>query len=144
MKKIILLNICSLILINLAYGSFPSTYIIKSTSDTIKTESIKEYHQRIQKMGIDDCMCESCRGKDRTYNKKRKIRNILIFAGALMLLAITLLMHLLYNAYTCLDTNDNCSNEEEIGKRIFWINLLAGTSLGILLITWLNKTLRRN
>ncbi len=65
-KKLLLLFITLITLINVSYASFPiiETRIDIPIVDTISnTESIDAYHLRMQKMGFDlsSCKCESCR-----------------------------------------------------------------------------------
>ncbi len=63
MKKITLILITLIILTNVSYASFPVSDTLKPKLDTIKTETIEQYHYRIQKEGfnLNDCRCESCR-----------------------------------------------------------------------------------
>ena len=48
---------------NVSYASFPVSDTLKVKQDTIQTETVDQYHLRMQKMGIDlnSCNCASCR-----------------------------------------------------------------------------------
>jgi len=48
---------------NVSYASFPITDTLEIKQDTIKVETVAEYHLRMQKMGfyIDDCRCDDCK-----------------------------------------------------------------------------------
>ena len=63
MKKLILLFITLTTFMNLSYASFPITYTLEIKQDTVYTETVAEYHLRMQKMGFDieDCRCDDCK-----------------------------------------------------------------------------------
>jgi len=63
MKKILLLLITLTAFNNVSYASFPVSDTLKVKQDTLQTEEIKQYHYKLQQMGIDlnSCKCESCR-----------------------------------------------------------------------------------
>ena len=79
MKKLILLLIILTSFTNVSYASFPVTEITTFTNvsyssfpisdtlpmkkDTLQTETVEQYHLRMQKMGfdIDDCRCDDCK-----------------------------------------------------------------------------------
>ena len=63
MKKLILLLITLTTFTNIIYASFPVSDTLKMKQDTVQTETVDQYHLRMQKMGIDlnSCKCESCR-----------------------------------------------------------------------------------
>ena len=51
-------------LTNVSYASFPIiTDTLETTTDTLQTEEIKQYHSSLMQMGVDlnACKCESCR-----------------------------------------------------------------------------------
>ena len=62
MKKLILI-ITLTTLTNVSFASFPVSDTLKVKQDTVQTETVDQYHLRMQKMGIDlnSCKCESCR-----------------------------------------------------------------------------------
>ena len=62
MKKILLLILLTT-LTNVSYASFPVTDTLKIKQDTVQTETVEQYHIRMQKMGFDlnSCNCASCR-----------------------------------------------------------------------------------
>ena len=62
MKKILLLILLTT-LTNVSYASFPVTDTLKIKQDTVQTETVEQYHIRMQKMGfdIDDCRCDDCK-----------------------------------------------------------------------------------
>jgi len=63
MKKLILLLIILTTLTNVSYASFPVADTLKVKKDTVQTETVEQYHFRMQKMGfdIDDCRCDDCK-----------------------------------------------------------------------------------
>jgi hypothetical protein len=63
MKKIILLLIMLTTFTNVSYASFPVADTLKMKQDTVQTETVEQYHFRMQKMGfdIDDCRCDDCK-----------------------------------------------------------------------------------
>ena len=63
MKKSILLLITLITLTNVSYASFPMTDTLKVKQDTVQTETVEQYHLRMQKMGFDinDCRCDDCK-----------------------------------------------------------------------------------
>ena len=60
MKKLLVILLC-LPMIGLA--SFPITDTLEVIQDTVQTETVEQYHIRMQKMGFDlnSCNCASCR-----------------------------------------------------------------------------------
>jgi len=62
MKKLLLLLITLTTLTNVSYASFPIVDTLKVKQDTVQTETVDQYHLRMQKMGFDieDCKCELC------------------------------------------------------------------------------------
>jgi hypothetical protein len=60
MKKLFLLLVT---FTNISYASFPIQSNLVTSTDTLQTDMIKEYHTSLIKMGIDlnTCKCESCR-----------------------------------------------------------------------------------
>jgi hypothetical protein len=63
MKKLLLLLIILTTLTNVSYASFPVSDTLKMKQDTIQTETVEQYHLRMQEIGLDltSCKCESCR-----------------------------------------------------------------------------------
>ena len=63
MKKLILLLIILTSFTNVSYASFPITDTLKIKQDTVNTETVAEYHLRMQKIGFDiqDCRCDDCK-----------------------------------------------------------------------------------
>ena len=63
MKKLLLILITLVTLTNVSYASFPVVDTLKIKQDTVQTETVEQYHIRMQKMGfdIDDCRCNDCR-----------------------------------------------------------------------------------
>ena len=70
-------------LTNVSYASFPIiTDTLETTTDTLQTEEIKQYHYSLQQMSVDlkSCRCESCRhgvtplvSKPKTLSNKKEI-----------------------------------------------------------------------
>jgi len=63
MKKLFLLLIALTTFMNLSYASFPLTATLEIKRDTVQTETVAEYHLRMQKLGFDiqDCRCVDCK-----------------------------------------------------------------------------------
>ena len=63
MKKLLLLLITLTTFTNVSYASFPVSDTLKVKQDTVQTETVEQYHLRMQKMGfdIDDCKCNDCK-----------------------------------------------------------------------------------
>ena len=63
MKKLPFLLIMLTTLNNLSYASFPVSDTLKVKQGTVQTETVEQYHIRMQKMGfdIDDCRCDDCK-----------------------------------------------------------------------------------
>ena len=62
-KKLLFLFIALISFTNVSYASFPITDIFEIKQDTVNTETVAEYHLRMQKMGFDiqDCRCDDCK-----------------------------------------------------------------------------------
>ena len=62
-KKLLFLFIALTSFTNVSFASFPITDTLKIKQDTVNTETVAEYHLRMQKMGFDiqDCRCEDCK-----------------------------------------------------------------------------------
>ena len=63
MRKLLLLLITLVTLTNVSYASFPVSDTLKVKQDTVATETVEQYHLRMQKMGFDikDCRCNDCK-----------------------------------------------------------------------------------
>ena len=63
MKDWSLLLITLIIFNNVSYASFPLSDTLQIKKDVVQTETVEEYHVRMQKLGFDlsICNCESCR-----------------------------------------------------------------------------------
>ena len=63
MKKLLLLLITLVTLTNVSYASFPVSDTLKVKQNTVETETVEQYHLRMQKMGFDikDCRCNDCK-----------------------------------------------------------------------------------
>jgi len=99
MKKLILLLIMLTTFMNVSYASFPITDTLEIKLDTVKTETVAEYHLRMQKMGFDiqDCRCEDCKkfkGINSTLNngetgkKKGSNKSLFVTLGIWLVVAI--------------------------------------------------------
>ena len=62
-KKLLFLFIVLISFNNVSFASFPITDTLKIKPDTVNTETVAEYHLRMQKMGFDiqDCRCDDCK-----------------------------------------------------------------------------------
>jgi hypothetical protein len=75
MKKLLLLLITLTTFTNVSYASFPVADTLKVKQDTVQTETVEQYHLRMQKMGIDlnSCKCESCRNSIVPLTNNREV-----------------------------------------------------------------------
>jgi hypothetical protein len=97
MKKLLLLLITLTTLTNVSYASFP-------VADTLKTESISDYHLRLKNMGIDtpaDCDCTTCSSVLKTEvqtekDYRRLILKIFAILSILSYIFFRIILHLLF------------------------------------------------
>ena len=63
MKRLLLLIITLITFTNVSFASFPVADTLKVKQDTEETETVEQYHLRMQKMGFDikDCRCNDCK-----------------------------------------------------------------------------------
>jgi hypothetical protein len=66
MKKLLLLLIALITLTNVSYASFPVADTLNVKQDSLQTETVEQYHIRMQRLGfnLDDCKCELCVSKN--------------------------------------------------------------------------------
>ncbi len=140
MKKLILLLITLITLINVSYASFPVSDTLKVKQDTLQTEEIKQYHSNLIKMGIDlnDCRCESCRAgipvsvefinqnAEKSIDYHKNISKVFLVTGAVGLIAM------LYGIF----------HVREIGSGLGVLFVLLASVI-VLLINLLVKKLKR-
>tara|TARA_B100000795_G_C22588795_1_gene356671 strand:+ start:208 stop:579 length:372 start_codon:yes stop_codon:yes gene_type:complete len=62
-KKILFLFIAITSFTNVSYASFPIIDTLQIKQDALQTETVAQYHLRMQKMGFDinDCRCDDCK-----------------------------------------------------------------------------------
>ena len=79
MKKLILLLITLTTFTNVSYASFPVSDTLKMKQDTVQTETVDQYHLRMQKMGFDlnSCNCASCRNGISLLTNNREVNKSL-------------------------------------------------------------------
>ena len=88
---------------NVIYASFPITDTLEIKQDTVNTETVAEYHLRIQKLGFDiqDCWCVDCKkfkginnamknGETR-QKQKTNYKSIFVTMGVWLIVMIILL-----------------------------------------------------
>jgi len=87
---------------NVSYASFPITDTLEIIKDTVQTETVEQYHLRMQKMGFDiqDCRCDDCNkfkginpsSKKEKIGQKKKTNYKSLFAalGVWLLVAIVI------------------------------------------------------
>ena len=113
MKKLLLLLITLITFTNISYASFPITDTLKVKQDTIQTETVDQYHIRMQKMGfdIDNCKCDDCKKfkginnikkKEIKFNSKTLFKTIGIWALILIAALAFLLFYAIWNAFSSL------------------------------------------
>ena len=144
--------------INVSYASFPVSDTLKVNRDTLQTESIKQYHSNLIKMGIDlnDCKCKSCRngifpltinGENKEIVNKNTMQRsgatgLYILSGLILLGVIVWFSIGLIRAYNCLDTGDDCGQSSGGPPKhykllrgapieLLWMGLLVLISAGV-------------
>ena len=121
MKKLIFLLITLITLTNVSYASFPVTDTLKIKQDTVQTETVEQYHIRMQKMGfdIDDCRCDDCKIfkgintplKNREVKQKQKtniwplLKTLGIWFLAVAVILAIMLIIAIFNAFKGLGDN---------------------------------------
>ena len=120
-KKIILLLITLTTLTNVSYASFPVTDTLKIKQDTVQTETVEQYHIRMQKMGFDinDCRCDDCKkfkginniqknGKT-AQKKKTNYKSLFVTLGvwlfAAVIILVIMLIVVIFNAFKGLSSS---------------------------------------
>ena len=104
MKKLLLLLIALTTLTNVSYASFPIADTLKVKQDTVQTETVEQYHIRMQNMGIDtpvDCDCTTCSSVLKTEvqtekNYTRLILKIFAILSILSYIFFRIILHLLF------------------------------------------------
>ena len=104
MKNLILLLIIITSFTSVSYASFPITDTLEIKQDTVYTETVAEYHLRMQKMGFDieDCRCDDCKkfkginnamknGETR-QKQKTNYKSIFVTMGVWLIVMIILLL----------------------------------------------------
>ena len=101
MKKLLVILLC-LPMIGLA--SFPITDTLEIKQDTVYTETVAEYHLRMQKMGFDieDCRCDDCKkfkginsamkNGETKQKQKTNYKSIFVTMGVWLIVMIILLL----------------------------------------------------
>ena len=103
-KKLLFLLIILTPFTNLSYASFPITYTLEIKQDTVYTETVAEYHLRMQKMGFDieDCRCDDCKkfkginnamkNGETKQKQKTNYKSIFVTMGVWLIVMIILLL----------------------------------------------------
>jgi len=121
MKKILLLLITLTTLTNVSYASFPVTDTLKIKQDTVQTETVEQYHIRMQKMGFDinDCRCDDCKKfkgintvlKNGETRKEKKtniwplVKTLGVWLLAVVVILVIWLIVAIFNAFKGLGDN---------------------------------------
>ena len=103
MKKLILLLI-ALTTLNVSYASFPITDTLQVKQKIVQTETVEQYHLRMQKMGFDtpvSCDCTTCSSVIKTEvktekNNRRLILKILTILTVLSYIFFRIVLSLLF------------------------------------------------
>jgi hypothetical protein len=121
MKKLILLFITLTTFMNVSYASFPITDTLEVIQDTVQTETVEQYHVRMQKMGFDieNCRCDDCKkfkginnamknGETR-QKQKTNYKSLFVTMGvwiiALVVILVIWLIVSIFNAFKGLGEN---------------------------------------
>ena len=102
-KKLLFLFIALISFTNVSYASFPITDTFEIKQDTVNTETIAEYHLRMQKMGFDiqDCRCDDCKifkgintplKNGEVRQKKGNNRSLFVTLGIWLIVAIVIFL----------------------------------------------------
>ena len=121
MKNLILLFIMLTTFMNVSYASFPITDTLEVIQDTVQTETVEQYHVRMQKMGFDieNCRCDDCKkfkginnamknGETR-QKQKTNYKSLFVTMGvwiiALVVILVIWLIVSIFNAFKGLGEN---------------------------------------
>ena len=103
-KKILFLFIALTTFTNVSYASFPITDTLEVIQDTVQTETVEQYHVRMQKMGFDieNCRCDDCKKFNGINNamkngetrqkQKTNYKSIFVTMGVWLIVMIILLL----------------------------------------------------
>jgi len=142
MKKLLLLLIMLITLTNVSYASFPVADTLKVKQDSVQTETVEQYHIRMQKMGfgISNCECKICREGNTIINNTStngNAKSMYILAGILFGILIIWFVIMMSSVIGCINNRSNCSdtpsNHTKNGTPItlLWMTLLGAISIGI-------------
>jgi len=103
MKKLILLLIIITSFTNVSYASFPIIDTLQIKQGALQTETVAQYHLRMQKMGfdIDDCRCDDCKifkgintplKNGEVRQKKGNNRSLFVTLGIWLIVAIVIFL----------------------------------------------------
>jgi len=104
-----------------SYASFPVTDTLKIKQDTVQTETVEQYHIRMQKMGFDinDCRCDDCKKfkgintvlKNGETRKEKKtniwplVKTLGVWLLAVVVILVIWLIVAIFNAFKGLGDN---------------------------------------
>ena len=104
MRKIIFLVITLFVLHNTSYASFPVMDTLTFSKDSIHSETVEQYHLRMQAMGFDisSCRCEDCQRFNgfRSFTESREdanrsYRDVLSFLLIFLLVLVAIIVALI-------------------------------------------------
>jgi hypothetical protein len=153
-KRFLFLFIALTSFTNVSYASFPITDTLQIKQETLQTETVEQYHLRMQKMGVDinSCKCVSCRKGiptlvrdskgglvivDNNSESNGNARAMYVLAGLILLGVIIWIFIGLTHAYNCADNGTDCP--QSTGEKpksgapvgLLWSSILIVISVGI-------------
>jgi len=125
MKKLLFLLMILTTFTDVSFASFPIADTLEIKQDTLQTETVEQYHLRMQKMGVDlnSCKCISCRKGipplvrdskgnlvivDNKSESNGNARAMYVLAGLILLGVIIWFFIGLTRAYNCADNGSDC------------------------------------
>jgi Flp pilus assembly protein TadB len=121
MKKLFFIFFTLITFANVSYASFPVSDTLKVKQNTVETETVEQYHIRMQKMGFDinDCRCDDCKkfkginniqknGKT-VQKKKTNYKSLFVTLGVWLFAAVIILLIMIivviFNAFKGLSSS---------------------------------------
>jgi Flp pilus assembly protein TadB len=121
MKKLFFIFFTLITFANVSYASFPVSDTLKVKQNTVETETVEQYHIRMQKMGFDinDCRCDDCKkfkginniqknGKT-VQKKKTNYKSLFVTLGVWLFAAVIMLLIMIivviFNAFKGLSSS---------------------------------------
>ena len=131
MKNLLFIFITLTTLPSVSYASFPVPNALMINQDTIKKESVEDYHLRLQKMGFDleSCKCEDCKSKDYSSNTNISSGGLFLTGAILFVLSLITFIISILDFVECINRVETC-NESGVPYFVssfvfFWSSIIC-------------------